>query len=241
MNLETPEVNKKPMKLNEIIDFDDIEIEDIPFKPINAGLGFHHGSKGNVTSTLKKSIHVDVTPTHSHISNFNKVLGREKEMSVPSELEAFYRKGTESEIPVVNREIEIKNKKSEASIIRRFCSYSIDMSISGLIFSVILTAMYYLSGMPLENFIAVTIKNSSYRYLITLFVLIHLIYRTTSVYRPTLGQHICGLKPKQSNEAAFNTIIEKTLFEFLSIPLLGIPYIFGLDKKFFGNSLKKTK
>ncbi|MGI4991324.1 hypothetical protein ACRXCV_01770 [Halobacteriovorax sp. GFR7] len=240
MNLESQN-SKKPIRLNDLEDFDNFEdfgIEDIPFKPINEGLGFHHGK---ASKDVLKSARVEVTPTQSHVNNFNKVLGREKEMSVPSELEAFYRKGTESEIPKVNREIEIKNKSQDVSIMRRFASYVIDMSVSLVIFTVTLAAMFLVSGVPLESFIEITLENSNYRFLIALFVLIHIIYRITSVYRPTLGQYICGLKPKLSNEAAFNTIIERTLFEFISIPLLGLPYILGLDKKFFGNSLKKSK
>ncbi|MFG1494026.1 hypothetical protein ABMA75_10720 [Halobacteriovorax sp. ZH4_bin.1] len=240
MNLESQN-SKKPIRLNDLEDFDNFEdfgIEDIPFKPINEGLGFHHGK---ASKDVLKSARVEVTPTQSHVNNFNKVLGREKEMSVPSELEAFYRKGTESEIPKVNREIEIKNKSQDVSIMRRFTSYVIDMSVSLVIFTVTLAAMFLVSGVPLESFIEITLENSNYRFLIALFVLIHIIYRITSVYRPTLGQYICGLKPKLSNEAAFNTIIERTLFEFISIPLLGLPYILGLDKKFFGNSLKKSK
>ncbi|EPZ50498.1 hypothetical protein M902_1401 [Bacteriovorax sp. BAL6_X] len=237
MNLESQN-SKKPIRLNDLEDFDDFGIEDIPFKPINEGLGFHHGK---ASKEVLKSARVEVTPSQSHVNNFNKVLGREKEMSVPSELEAFYRKGTESEIPKVNREIEIKNKSQDVSITRRFTSYVIDMSVSLVIFAVTLAAMFLVSGLPIESFIEITLLNSNYRFLIALFVLIHIIYRITSVYRPTLGQYICGLKPKLSNEAAFNTIIERTLFEFISIPLLGLPYILGLDKKFFGNSLKKSK
>ncbi|MFG1487376.1 hypothetical protein [Halobacteriovorax sp. RZ-2] len=240
MNLESQN-SKKPIRLNDLEDFDnfdDFGIEDIPFKPINEGLGFHHGK---ASKEVLKSARVEVTPTQSHVNNFNKVLGREKEMSVPSELEAFYRKGTESEIPKVNREIEIKNKSQDVSIARRFASYVIDMSVSLVIFAVTLAAMFLVSGLPLESFIEITLQNSNYRFLLALFVLIHIIYRITSVYRPTFGQYICGLRPKLSNEAAFNTIIERTLFEFISIPLLGLPYILGLDKKFFGNSLKKSK
>ncbi|MFG1482278.1 hypothetical protein ABMA79_13910 [Halobacteriovorax sp. HFRX-2_2] len=240
MNLESQN-SKKPIHLNDLEDFDnfdDFGIEDIPFKPINEGLGFHHGK---ASKEVLKSARVEVTPTQSHVNNFNKVLGREKEMSVPSELEAFYRKGTESEIPKVNREIEIKNKSQDVSIARRFASYVIDMSVSLVIFAVTLVAMFLVSGLPLESFIEITLQNSNYRFLLALFVLIHIIYRITSVYRPTFGQYICGLRPKLSNEAAFNTIIERTLFEFISIPLLGLPYILGLDKKFFGNSLKKSK
>lgn len=241
MNIDTELLNKNKynsMNINNLDDIDNFDIEDIPFKPINEGLGFHHGQKEK--RTLKQT-RVEVTPTQAHANNFNKVLGREKEMSVPSELEAFYRKGQESDIPQVNREIEIKSKSKEVSIVRRFFSYVIDMSVSTVIFAVIISSMFFMTSIPLESFVSLTLKNSSYRYLIALFVLIHLIYRITSVYRPTLGQYICGVKPKQSNEAAFNTIIERTLFEFLSIPLLGIPYIFGLDKKFFGNNLKKNK
>lgn len=240
MNLESQN-SKKPIRLNDLEDFDnfdDFGIEDIPFKPINEGLGFHHGK---ASKEVLKSARVEVTPTQSHVNNFNKVLGREKEMSVPSELEAFYRKGTESEIPKINREIEIKNKSQDVSIARRFASYVIDMSVSLVIFAVTLAAMFLVSGLPLESFIEITLQNSNYRFLLALFVLIHIIYRITSVYRPTFGQYICGLRPKLSNEAAFNTIIERTLFEFISIPLLGLPYILGLDKKFFGNSLKKSK
>ncbi|MFG1500479.1 RDD family protein [Halobacteriovorax sp. XZX-3] len=237
MNLDTQH-NKKPINLNDFEEFEDFEIEDIPFKPINEGLGFHHG---RASKEVLKSARVEVTPTQSHVNNFNKVLGREKEMSVPSELEAFYRKGTESEIPKVNREIEIKSKAQDVSIARRFASYIIDMSVSLVVFAVTLAAMFLVSGLPQESFIEITLQNSNYRFLIALFVLIHIIYRITSVYRPTFGQYICGLKPKLSNEAAFNTIIERTLFEFISIPLLGLPYILGLDKKFFGNSLKKSK
>lgn len=244
MNFDTEQLNKtkhNSMNINNLDDidnFDDFEIEDIPFKPINEGLGFHHGRQ---EKKVLKQTRVEVTPTHAHVNNFNKVLGREKEMSVPSELEAFYSKGKESEIPKVNREIEIKNNSSDVSIVRRFFSYMIDMSVSSMIFSVIIASMFLMSSIPLDSFVSLTLQDSNYRYLIALFVLIHLIYRITSVYRPTLGQYICGVKPKQSNEVAFNTIIERTLFEFLSIPLLGIPYIIGLDKKFFGNSLKKNK
>ncbi len=231
MNLETHQASKKQ------VNFDDFDIEDIPFKPINEGLGFHHG-KSNTLNNLKTA-KIEVTPTQNHINNFNKVLGREKEMSVPTELEAFYRKGTEKEIPQVNREIEINSAAKAVPMYLRFGAFVVDMTISMMIFAVIISSMFLASGMSFESFLTLTLKNSSYRYLITLFVLIHLIYRVTSVYRSTLGQFVFGLKPKQSNEAAFNTIIERTLFEFLSIPLLGLPYLLGLDKKFFGNNLKK--
>lgn len=206
--------------------FDDFEIEDIPFKAINEGLGFHHTSK-NTTNEM-----------HIHKKVYEKAIHKNEDIAqnVPSELTAFY--NTSVATPKVNREISLTDiREREASPIKRFAAFIIDILVTSVFCSVLLSLMFISTNMSLIQFLTEITFFPISIFPLTLFVLLYNICAISFGFSQTIGQRVMSIKNKYSSHNTVLDICKRTQFELLSILLLGIPYLFKLDQKLFSNKV----
>lgn len=209
-----------------ILKFDDFEIEDIPFKPINEGLGFHHSSK-NMTNEM-----------HIHKKVYEKAIHKNEDIAqnVPSELTAFYK--TSITTPKVNREISLTDiREREASLIKRFTAFVIDLFVTSLFCSVLLCLMFVSTNMSFMQFVTEITYFPISIFPLTLFVLLYNICAISFGFTQTVGQRVLKIKNKYLLQNTVLDICKRTQFELLSILLLGIPYLLKLDQKLFSNKV----
>lgn len=218
-NISMKEVKPKMM-------FEDIEIEDIPFKAINEGLGFHHNAKNNVNEM------------HIHKKVYEKAINKVEEntRSIPAELNAFYNAKTIT--PKVNREISLAEaREREAGLLIRLSSFVVDILITILFCSSLLMLMFVSTNLSLKQFL---LEISSYPVVffpIVLMVLLYNVYAIAFGFTQTIGQRIFSLKNKYNDNSSVLDICKRTQLELISILVLGIPYLFKFDAKLFQNKV----
>lgn len=208
------------------IKFEDFEIEDIPFKAINEGLGFHHSTK-NTSNEL-----------HIHKKVYEKAIQKNEDIaqSVPSELTAFY--NTAGSTPKVNREISITEiREREASLVKRFAAFLIDILVTTLFCSVLLSLMFISTNMTITQFATEITLFPISLFPMTLFILLHNICAISFGFSQTIGQRLLSIKNKFTDENTVLDICKRTQFELISIMILGIPYLLKLDQKLFSNKV----
>ncbi len=220
------ELNKKKI---EVVDFDldAFDIEDIPFKPINEGLGFHHNS-----TSQKNDLHI-------HKKVYDQVIRKpvSEERAIPSELKAFYSQ-TSSTPAKANKDIKIFEKvEKEAVAANRLMSYVLDLAIVLVLVSVIFTLMFVSTTMTLQNFTQQLLMSSNVVFPIVLFVLIYNIYALSMGFSQTIGQKIFKTKTKFHKEMTILFIVKRSMLELLSIPLCGLPYLMKLDAELLKNKV----
>jgi hypothetical protein len=230
MQIETGNVHKPK---NNNVFLDDFEIEDIPFKPITDGLGFN-----NKSNDFKKP---SVNQTRVHEKLYSEAIGAKPVVTVaevPSELQAFYKEVDKT--PKLTKNIDLTKKIEKlATGEQRLMSWVIDIVVISTLFAAVMSVMFVSTSFKLNEFIAFIKSDINMIFPVIIFALIHTIYGAVTGFRQSLGQKIVGVKLdlKSVNCEPVMFLIKRNILELISIPLLGIPFLFGLDKKLFGNKI----
>ncbi|EQC43490.1 RDD family protein [Bacteriovorax sp. Seq25_V] len=213
----------------EVVDFDldAFDIEDIPFKPINEGLGFHHNGQAQ-----KNELHI-------HKKVYDQVIQKPavEERAIPSELKAFYSQTTTAS-PKVNKEIKIFEKvEKDATKVSRLMAFITDVIIVLMLVSVIFSLMFISTTMTISDFVSQLMLTSNIVFPIVLFVLIYNIYSLAMGFSQTVGQKIFKTKTKYNREMNIGFIVKRSMLELVSIPMIGIPYLMQMDAELLKNKV----
>ena len=218
--------NKKPFIL------DEIEIEDIPFKPITDGLGFN---KNISRSNLEDALQPRISKERVHKKNYQNVFQDKEAVVVPVELEAFYK---EDKSPRVQRELSFeKVVPKNATLGQRFTSEVIDLFIVAIAFAGLFLTMFASTSFSVEEFLAFLKTDLNALFPVAIYILLYVIYSVALGFRASVGQALCRIKPL-SHEIKLDPVaflITRSLLELLSLILLGLPHILNFDYKILGN------
>lgn len=240
MEIQSNSLNKK----QDPIIIDDFEIEDIPFKPITDGLGFHEKhqdvkrvmpNKAKVHQKIYEEVvlpKVDTPTRQSTTANQN----------IPRELEAFYKGTGNVTSQRVNKKIDLTLKvERNAPMSLRLVSWLIDFSFCFSLISLITVGMFFGTAMSLEHFQEVLMKDLNFMFPVSLFVLIYLVYNISLGFQATFGQKIVGIETKfdidDNRTATF--FLKRSLLELVSLLTLGLIHIAKLDKSILNNKVVK--
>ena len=210
-------------------------IEDFDFKPINDGLGFNH-KKNSLSETSKKPF---VKKNLEKETVYRNVFNEEKPVvTVPTELNAFYAKDSESSR--VKTELTFKNeKKIEVNMFIRLVTWILDFSLCASVFIVIHMLMFVSTNLTLFSFIDV-LKEAYILPVLSFIFLYNLSYLMRGAGR-SFGQSILNVQTFSSKreEGLIKYLILKANFEILGILSGGLLYLLDIDKKLFGDKVVK--
>lgn len=223
MELQTNSKNDK-----KLFDIDNFDIEDIPFKPINEGLGFHKNQQTNNDLHVHKKVYDNV---------IKKAAPEVK--SVPSELSAFYNQRLDV-TPRVKKEIKINEIRiEEAGYVSRLLSFVTDLLVVSLITTAIVTIMFMMTSINLKLFLIEVTTTPVMAFPIVLFVLIYNIYGLVFGFNQSVGQRIFGTKFSINGTSKLSSIVVRSQIELVSIFFLGIPYLLKFDNKILNQKVIK--
>lgn len=142
------------------IDFDKLFDEDMPFKPLSEGLGFHHEKKEETKLSTIKARQVDVEkslnlkihsqkPTTPIVKKYNINNDQPVERPNMGDLAAFYEPKVEAKIQVEIEEGLSFESQTEASLINRFLAYLLDLSILTTVLAITFLSILISSGISL--------------------------------------------------------------------------------------------
>jgi uncharacterized RDD family membrane protein YckC len=221
MNLETNHSKK-----DKNLPVEDFIMDEIDFKPITSGLGFHHSKIQDVKPVFtEKTI---ATPVLTPMNSPN--LNRAESPVYQNDLSLFYNNSQNPSIPVVplktgQPEDKVETYYSEASRGQRVMAYFLDLTLIGSLLSIVLIVMARTISMDLLE-VWTNYPNEITPLFIILFSGFYLIY--FSVFEKglssTFGKNMLGLRVVNLNNSSqtmgmltLRSVI--TLFNFLTFGL----------------------
>jgi uncharacterized RDD family membrane protein YckC len=221
MNLETNHSKK-----DKNLPVEDFIMDEIDFKPITSGLGFHHSKIQDVKPVFtEKTI---ATPVLTPMNSPN--LNRAESPVYQNDLSLFYNNSQNPSIPVVplktgQPEDKVETFYIEASRGQRVMAYFLDLTLIGSLLSIVLIVMARTISMDLLE-VWTNYPNEITPLFIILFSGFYLIY--FSVFEKglssTFGKNMLGLRVVNLNNSSqtmgmltLRSVI--TLFNFLTFGL----------------------
>lgn len=227
MNLETSKTPKAPS-----LDFD---LDELDFKPITSGLGFHHQK----TTEVKPSFHESAPRVVTR--EFRAPEKKLDSQVYQNDLSLFYGKE-----PVMIPEVKVSQKEvtlKVASKPERVMAYVVDVLFLGSILGLILTVMARTIDMDLM------VAWSEYPHeitplVVTLFCGFYLIYfsifeKTAS---STLGKNLLGLRVVTADQKllSFGALFLRSFVTLLNFASLGLFSYFDLQNKMTDSKIVKS-
>lgn len=216
--------------------------EELNFKPITKGLGFHHSlkEKSDVRTSIKTrslDLKKDFAKRQLESSRVSKKNLGKKEVNM-GELSAFY---SEPEVNEVN--INIVDEVDEAPVVAmlsRFSAWAIDMMIILSMQLILIVAVIFTAKLPMKTFDSLMLLDGileSFTILTTMFYVFYFtFFDKTNFSSP--GKNLLGLKiiGETSNKVTLAQSFMRALISLLSMTLIGLVSILGLT-----DSLTETK
>ncbi len=157
MNIE----GQNPEKSKIIVNFDEFELDDLSFKPLTRGLGFHD-KKDQKEPRHTRTVATPVRPIEAskqknldEISSDNKEKIQNLNLAKKSGLDLFYNsdnKRLQAPQAPLQEKLIIKKKEKESSLTVNLLAWSIDFLFLLLLFSVLTLAFILLSGLKWSEF-----------------------------------------------------------------------------------------
>lgn len=220
MNLEPSQ------KKNQVVSpKEDLSMDDFDFKPVTAGLGFHHPKAADV-----KPIFTD-RPVHNFVSHVHQTV--KKDMNVyQNDLSLFYgQAATEDLVPApVIKEEKVQRKATKG---QRVLAYILDLLFITSILGIILTVMARTISMDLIE-VWTMFPNEITPLVATLFCGFYLIYFSIFEKAPqtTFGKSLMGIKVTGYNRnPSFSTLFLRSLVSLANFVSLGLFSYFDLQSK----------
>lgn len=212
-------------------------IDNFELKPITKGLGFHHSlkEKKEVKVDLKSQSKILKSELETRISQLKKENINNGPINM-GELAPFYNDVQESKSEEFKLE-EIREEVSlDASMSLRFGAWLLDLTI--LVSSLALTfvAIAFISDIPLEFLSHIMVFDEIGSSLVVIGLLYYSFYFTVldRTHFSTVGKNILGLKLiSESGQLSLFKTFFRVLFSIVSIPLIGLPILLGLQDKLF--------
>ena len=209
---------------------DSSEFDDINFKAITDGLGFHHGSSEKVnTRSYKQKAPKKMPPKINSRVNTEKV---SKPVSpAPSSnnnymggLEAFYKNEVKAEAkvePRVTKKIQVKKTQAkQATIVEQMLAFITDLFLitgfMGLMFGIAIVA----SGVDFNLITKLLTFDELITYSLVIFSLNYLLYFTILEIKATPGKQLLGLRIVKTKNKPINAI---TAFVRACLSLVQLP------------------
>ncbi len=226
-------------------EIDDI-LDNIDFKPITKGLGFHH--------SLKEQKEVKVNLKRQSESLKNEIETRMNQLNIADsqtnkpnavnmgELAPFYTETiTETKVQETNlftesEEVAVAYEDNEASMGMRASAWLIDFTILISLMLVTFTAIIYFADLPMEFINTIMVSDDlaiSFLVITTMFYIFYFsFFEKTNFSTP--GKNIMGLKVKSfsSKNVSLFQSFARSILGIISLPLLGLPMLLKLHDKF---------
>ena len=252
--MEQTPIEKEASKHNVAIDdFEDFNFDDLSFKPINKGLGFHHNEK---RASFKKP---EVTTVRKHmgkplakesmtqpqgvkvvqtgISNLG-VTQNISTVTSKSNLDMFY--GDSSKNTFATKQSALSEKleakviqKEEVSHFISFVSWLVDLISITLFVLVTITLFVLVSGIEFNELLALVSESDQILFVYLVFSSIYILYFSILDLASSPGKALLGLnleKTDGSNLSLTNTFL-RSLVSLLSIFSLGVLSFLNLSGK----------
>ncbi len=225
---KTAQTKKKSLTIANF-DFSD-EIDDLnnlDFKPINKGLGFHREEK-----SIPKKMASTLTPISARNQPRPELNTLEKEYIAerPVELAAFY--NSKLEEPSVNRINETVIQKNiieeqPAPVLLQMTAWLIDTVFVFIVLVLTLSVLSFVSGIELSYFGEMVSRPEISIYMAGLFCIYYLLYFTILDLAGTIGKSMMGIKlttvnnkPLRVRHTFVRAFISLTSFLAVGLPLV---------------------
>lgn len=237
---------------NEIAQFEIDELfDDMHFKPVTQGLGFHHEEK---KKAFKKAVTVTrgISPAISNSSNQISNLGisnpdiQKHISSSPNsreELNAFYGASKTSHEETVNvvEALEPVIELELATKLSQFGAWLIDLLLisSTVLFTTVMLAL--VSGIKIQILMKLVSANDMFIFSGSLFVIFYLLYFTILDLATSPGKSLMGIylvKEDSSNVRVINTF-SRSLITLISAITLGLPCLIDFQGKLSDSKVVK--
>jgi uncharacterized RDD family membrane protein YckC len=189
----------------------DFSMEDLDFKPITSGLGFHHNK---TTSEIKPAFVEKTIPAPSPKQPVKPVV---KDMQVyQNDLSLFYNK---AEIPKNDFTEELRSDvlPKAATSAQRILSYIVDLGLVTSVLAIVLTVMARMAEMDLVDMWS-SFPNEMLPLTLTLFVGFYLMYFSIfeKTLSSTLGKSLFGIRVVDVNGRT-PTLLQLIMRSFLML------------------------
>ena len=223
MNLENDELEKF--------------FEELNFKPITKGLGFHHSvkDKSEVRTSLKaRSIdlkkdfakkQIEIEKSKSNFNTQNKVnMG---------ELAAFYNEPEIEEVTTLFVEASNDSTVELATVANRFGAWLVDLTLIFSMQIILIGTVVVTAKIPLDTFDSLVPANGTLESFSILTAMFYIFYFTffDKTNFSTPGKNLLGLKLIAVTESEKVSILQsfsRSLISLISIPLLGLVSLLNL-------------
>ncbi len=222
---------------NKNSDIDNI-FDDLDFKPITDGLGFHH--------SLKEKASVEVNMKSQQASLETDMVNRVKSLQAESksmekplhmgELSAFYDVTNEesevSDLIIGENSAESVQTSLMSPLHYRFFAWLIDISLLLTVMVFTIASILVFAELPLETLNLFMLSDELQVSFISIFGMFYLFYFTLldMTRFSTLGKKIIGIKVEstQARVSIVQTFL-RALITMMSIPLIGLPALLRID------------
>jgi uncharacterized RDD family membrane protein YckC len=232
MNLETSS-GSRPKKSNEDLLFDDID-----FKPLTSGLGFH---QPKTTTEVKPAFADKVVPPPIAKRQITPVA---KDMNVyQNDLSLFYNK-TEVKAPVVQEEQRSEPSLRPARAFPRLAAYIMDVGFLLSVLGLVMTIMARMARLDLMD-MWVSFPHEMTPLALTLFSGFYLIYFAIfeKTQNSTLGKQLLGLRlvDQEGKAPSFLLLLFRSFMTLLNFASLGLFAYFDLQGKVSGTRVVESR
>lgn len=236
----------KPISIDS---FDDFNFDELEFKPINKGLGFHHNEKRRSfqkpvapTSRTHKG-HKAMKATSAMPSQTVSNLGLSQELggiANKSSLSAFYGgESTTKTIPPKALKLEAKAiLKKEASFFMSFVAWLVDVILISTFSALTISLFIFVSGIEFQELLHLITFTEKISFIFLVFSTCHTLYFSILDLASSPGKALLGLTLVKDGNTPLrlkDTFV-RSFASLISTLLLGIPCIFNLSGK-----ISKTK
>jgi len=224
--MENKEVLKRIKNAVPPMDLDDIDLDNITFKPITQGLGFH---------PEKKEIPIIKSKVSSPKPSF-----AARNVLVPPP--------TFSSTMIIPKSVKVKPKieeeiLEETQISERLMAFSLDFLIISLATTITILVLGLSSGLSIEILRTIFTPKEIILFTTCVFSIYFLFYFSVLDLSSTFGKSMMGLEIKtlEGKRPGIQNTFSRSLVTLLSIPFLGLPMVTVIEEKISGIKVYKRK
>lgn len=222
----------------------DFDLDNLEFKPINKGLGFHQKGK---EKTQKRATARTVNKTVARPARARNVQSTKAESNISrSSLDSFYNSEPSERINKIDARIDIKSEPdvvSENFLGKAFAAWIIDLGIVAFFLFVTGLFLVLASGINLSLIETVLASNEIYAFGGLLFVFYYYLYFTILDVSGSPGKNTMSIKivGQDTQPVRMKQLFVRTTVSLLSLPLLGLPLLIDAHGKMSRTKLVKSK
>lgn len=225
----------------------DFELDNISFKAVTKGLGFHHDKKPPVTKEAIKNHVIQKRELNTDSNNFFIDSSTLDTGVTPAELDIFYNNKVENtfhsgnlgavdQIPLPTESV-VSDKYINAALWKRFISWPIDCLVILTVTAVTILSFFYIAGIDFD--LAKKVVNEDSILLIgALFILYYTLYFSVMDLKSSIGKSVFNMSVLTNEEThpTFQKTFFRSILSLIGIALALFPFIFRVHDK-----ITKTK